>query len=83
MITLEIDEKIYKYTVLSEKEDIQDIEVQCIPDEGIMNIIQYETEDDEDDDFQLITLTPQLAYALYGILKTTLEEAKSDEKANP
>jgi hypothetical protein len=75
MITLEIDDKgNYRYRLLSDDSQYEDLEVCVTPSEGVMSICQYETPDDADDEFQIVSMTPQMAYALYGVLKATIEE---------
>jgi len=77
MITLEVTEdQTYNYQITSDDSDHEDLEVSVLPGDGKLLLQQYEDPDDADDEFQLIVLTPKMAYSLFAILKASLIEGK-------
>lgn len=77
MITLEVlEDQTYNYRITSDDAEHEDLEVSLLPGDGKMLLQQYEAPDDEDDAFQLIVLTPKMAYALLAVLKASIVEGK-------
>lgn len=77
MITLEVlEDDTYHYRITSDNAEYEDLEVSLLPGDGKMLLQQYEDPDDGDDEFQLIVLTPKMAYALFAVLKASIIEGK-------
>jgi len=77
VITLEVlEDQTYHYRITSDDAEHEDLEVSLLPGDGKMLLQQYEAPDDEDDAFQLIVLTPKMAYALLAVLKASIVEGK-------
>jgi len=77
MITLEVlEDQTYNYRITSDDADHEDLQVSLLPEDGKMLLQQYEDPDDGDDEFQLIVLTPRMAYALLGVLKASINDGK-------
>ena len=77
MITLEVlEDQTYNYRITSDDAEHEDLEVSLLPGDGKMLLQQYEDPYDEDDEFQLIVLTPKMAYALLAVLKASIIEGK-------
>lgn len=77
MITLEVlEDQTYNYRITSDDADHEDLQVSLLPGDGKLLLQQYEDPDDEDDEFQLIVLTPMMAYSLLAVLKASLTEGK-------
>ena len=77
MITLEVlEDDTYHYRITSDDAEHEDLEVSLLTGDGKMLLQQYEDPDDADDAFQLIVLTPKMAYALLAVLKASIIEGK-------
>lgn len=66
MIEIDLTEESADYRVYSNKQEFDDLYISFVFDDNVMTLRQFE--DSSDDECQYIVLTPQMSFALYGIM---------------
>lgn len=71
MIEVVLTEESADYRVYSNKQEFDDLYISFVFNDNVMNLRQFE--DSDDDECQYIALTPQMSFALYGIMKAMFD----------
>lgn len=74
MTTVEVDsEGNYEVVILNDRAG-EDLRLAFPAGEDVLYLMQFEDPEDEDEDMQMISLTPMMTARLIKVLQATLEE---------